>query len=130
MYFLQKQHKACSVNPNNNVLIKTCCYAAMKLLLGNGSKKEGTVRSRTSNRQRKEFTVRHSFTRLELLQSYCKMLQGKARALPEQRKTGRHMLHWPMDTAHMMERASEGHMTSLRRRPWLRWTSDKSRRLA
>lgn len=23
MYFLQKQHKACSVNPNNNVLIKS-----------------------------------------------------------------------------------------------------------
>lgn len=22
MYFLQKQHKACSLNPNNNVLIK------------------------------------------------------------------------------------------------------------
>lgn len=30
----------------------------------------------------------------------------------------------------MMERASEGHMTLLRRRPWLRRTSEKSRRLA
>lgn len=48
MYFLQKQHKACSVNPNN-MLIKICCYAAMKVLLGNGCKKGGTVRSRTSN---------------------------------------------------------------------------------
>lgn len=33
-------------------------------------------------------------------------------------------------TLHMMERASEGHMTLLRRRPWLRRTSEKSRRLA
>lgn len=41
----------------------------MKVLLGNGSKKEGTVRSRTSNCQRKEFTVRHAFTRMELLWS-------------------------------------------------------------
>lgn len=40
------------------------------------------------------------------------------------------MLHWAMDAAHIMERAPEGHMTSLSRRPWLRWTSEKSRRLA
>lgn len=55
--------------PTTMCSLKTCCYAAMKVLLGNGSKKEGTVRSRTSNCQRKEFTVRHSFTRMELFWS-------------------------------------------------------------
>lgn len=34
MYFLQKQHKACSVNPSNNVLIKNLLLCSNESALG------------------------------------------------------------------------------------------------
>lgn len=52
----------------------------------------------------------HSFTRMEVLQPYCKMLKGKARAVPEQKKTCRHAFHQPVHTPQMMERVPEGHI--------------------
>ena len=48
---------------------------------------------------------------MEVLQSYWKMLEGKARAVPEQRRTCRHAFHQLVDTPRMMERVPEGHMT-------------------